>query len=87
MRAIGTDIRAEALEKLRNYGLSDADAIVTAHQPASERVSALVGGDAVDLPVDNVGEPTLVDSMLQRSLAQQVQGRRPTRSSLLRNRG
>nr|WP_280636260.1 MULTISPECIES: zinc-binding dehydrogenase [unclassified Rhizobium] len=60
-RVIGTGTKAESLAKLKAYGLTDA--IVTADQPASEHVRALLGGNEVDLIIDNVGGDALVDSL------------------------
>ncbi len=60
-RVIGTGTKAESLAKLKAYGLTDA--IVTADQPASEQVRALLGGNEVDLIIDNVGGDALVDAL------------------------
>ncbi|MEN4928750.1 SDR family NAD(P)-dependent oxidoreductase [Erwinia billingiae] len=60
-RVIGTGTRAESLEKLREYGLSDA--IVTADKTAHEQVRALLDGKGVDLIIDNVGGDVLNDAL------------------------
>ncbi len=60
-RVIGTGTKAESLEKLKAYGLSDG--IVTADKPASDQVRALLGGNEVDLIIDNVGGDALVDAL------------------------
>lgn len=60
-RVIGTGTRADTLEELRAYGLSDA--IVTTDQPASDQIRALLGGNKVDLLIDNIGGPALVDGL------------------------
>ncbi|WFS01949.1 quinone oxidoreductase family protein [Rhizobium tumorigenes] len=60
-RVIGTGTKAESLEKLKSYGLSDA--IVTADRQASDQVRALLGGNEVDLIIDNVGGDALVDAL------------------------
>ncbi|HHK0216875.1 MULTISPECIES: quinone oxidoreductase family protein [Burkholderiaceae] len=61
-RVIGTGTRSETLEELHGYGLSDA-IVVTADKPASEQIRALLGGNAVDLLIDNVGGTALVDGL------------------------
>lgn len=60
-RVIGTGTSRETLEKLRDYGLSDA--IVIGDKPASEQIRDLLGGNNVDLLIDNVGGTALVDGL------------------------
>lgn len=60
-RVIGTGMRGQTPEQLRGYGLSDA--IVTGGRPASEQIRELLGGNAVDLLIDNVGGPALADGL------------------------
>lgn len=60
-RVIGTGTRPDSLEKLRAYGLDDA--IVVGERDANEQVRALLGGEGVDLLIDNVGGASLVDGL------------------------
>ena len=60
-RVIGTGTRPDSLEKLRAYGLNDA--IIVGEHDANEQVRALLGGEGVDLLIDNVGGPALVDGL------------------------
>jgi NADPH2:quinone reductase len=60
-RVIGTGTSHETLEKLREYGLSDA--IVIGDKPASEQIRDMLGGNNVDLLIENVGGPSLVDGL------------------------
>ena len=60
-RVIGTGTSRESLERLREYGLTDA--IVIGDRPASEQIRDLLGGNEVDLLIDNVGGTALVDGL------------------------
>src|SRR5271163_755965 len=60
-RVIGTGTSRETLEKLREPGLSDA--IVIGGKPVWEQIRDLLGGGKVDLLIENVGGPSLVDGL------------------------
>ncbi|MBP2167106.1 NADPH:quinone reductase-like Zn-dependent oxidoreductase [Erwinia toletana] len=60
-RVIGTGTSLASLEKLRQYGLTDA--IVTGSRTASAQLRDLLGGNAVDLLIDNIGGPELSDGI------------------------
>ena len=61
-RVIGTGTNAATLAQLREYGL--ADAIDTGAGPVADQVNALLDGRNVDLLIDCVGGPALVDGLL-----------------------
>lgn len=60
-RVIGTGTSKESLGKLRDYGLNDG--IVVGDVTASEQIRDLLGGNKVDVIIDNVGGPALVDAL------------------------
>ena len=60
-RVIGSGTSRESLEKLRTYGLSDL--LVTGGRPVSEQVRDLLGGNRIDLLIDCVGGPALLDGL------------------------
>jgi NADPH:quinone reductase-like Zn-dependent oxidoreductase len=60
-RVIGTGTRAESLAKLKEHGLSDG--IVTTEDQASDQIRSLLGGNHVDLVIDNVGGAALIDAL------------------------
>jgi NADPH2:quinone reductase len=60
-RVIGTGTSRETLEELREYGLSDA--IVLGGKPASEQIRDMLRGNEVDLLIDNVGGPSMLDGL------------------------
>ena len=60
-RVIGSGTSRESLEQLRTYGLSDL--VVTGRIPVSEQVRELLGGNGIDLLIDCVGGPALLDGL------------------------
>jgi NADPH:quinone reductase-like Zn-dependent oxidoreductase len=60
-RVLGTGTNLDTLEKLRAYGLSDS--LVTKDKPASERLREVLAKGKVDLVIDNIGGPALVDAL------------------------
>ncbi|MBO9127371.1 MULTISPECIES: quinone oxidoreductase family protein [unclassified Rhizobium] len=60
-RVIGTGTKQESLDRIREYGLDDG--IVVGEQPVSEQVRALLGGNEVDVIIDTIGGPALVDAL------------------------
>ncbi len=60
-RVIGTGASPGTLEALRDYGLTDA--IVVGDRSTSAQVRDLLGGDKVDLLIDNVGGAALADGL------------------------
>ena len=61
-RVIGTGRDGEVLQRLRDYGLSDA-VVTTADKPAGEQVRALTNGAGANLLIDTVGGMALTDGL------------------------
>jgi NADPH2:quinone reductase len=57
-RVLGTGSNSASLERLRDYGLSDA--IIAGERSVNDQVRELLGGEGVDLLIDNVGGPALM---------------------------